>query len=133
MKKNICIFILSCGLVACSNAPKSESSNSQTTKIENKIVSQPKTITLNENEVINTFDNWENTTISLPSDAKFKILGVYDAQNNIISVELMQLTELKKVLAERNMLEDAKIIIKVETSEGEIIDLFLVHTLPTLD
>lgn len=128
MKKKILPLLIFCiTLVAsCSSSPKEDNKDSSSTGSPQEVVSTstPVTIQLEEDKLQYSFSNWDSQVI-VPASEGLKLLGYYDAKNDIISLENISLKEVQVALKDRSLPEPLQIIIKVETNKGQIVDYTL--------
>ncbi len=126
MKKiiySVCVFCLV--LSSCSSSTK-EDNKSTTTEAKTEISnSTPRTIKLEDDVTSYKFDNWDNTSVIVQSTEGLKLLGLYDENNDIISLENISLKEIQEIIKDRNLSEPIKIILKIENEKGQIIDYTL--------
>lgn len=125
MKKiiySVCVFCLV--LSSCSNSPKtnSEAGANEVTTNSNPKHEAPQVIELEENITNYVFKDWTATSALVPSENGIKVLGLYDENNDIISLEEISFGEVFEIIKDRKLSEPIKIIMKIQREDGQIVD-----------
>lgn len=118
MKKTVISIAIFISLLSCSNNKQESKENIDTPAKTEKV----SVIDLQEDLANYTFTDWNNTTIQIPTEKGLKLIGIYDEKNDIVSIEQISFSEIKKILDDRVLNDYDMVIFKIENKKGDIID-----------